>query len=32
MSLDELRDYSKELIAGIDTKAHLPIRIASFPC
>ena len=32
MSLEELPAYSKALIAGIDTKAHLPIRIASFPC
>jgi len=32
MSIEELRAYSEAVIAGIDTKAHLPIRIASFPC
>ena len=32
MSNEELRAYSEAAIAGIDTKGHLPIRIASFPC
>jgi hypothetical protein len=32
MSIEELRAYSEAAIAGIDTKGHLPIRIASFPC
>ena len=32
MSNEELRAYSEAVIAGIDTKGHLPIRIASFRC
>jgi hypothetical protein len=30
MTTDELRAYSEAAIAGIDTKAHLPLRFRTF--